>query len=360
MDSNNTTLNLRFTNHVGRELDSIIDEMKPASVFILVDTNSNNEVLPRLQMLSEEAGKAHVIIIQNGDSNKNIESLSKVWQQLSDNGATRNSLLINVGGGMVTDLGAFAASTFKRGIRFINIPTTLLAAVDASVGGKTGINFNGLKNEVGTFRNADAVIISTIFFNTLSLTELKSGYAEMIKHALLTSSEEYTSLISRQVQDISPDALLQLLEKSVSVKRDIVTQDPTEKGIRRALNLGHTAGHAFEALAMERKSPIPHGYAVAYGMVVSLILSHMKFGLDTNEIHRYATYTRETYGAFAFDCNQYPRLLELMGHDKKNEVAGNVNFTLLKSIGEPVCGNNISTDDITAALDIYRDVMHLA
>ena len=356
----NNSLNLKFTNHVGRELDSLIVEMNPDKVFILVDTISGNEVLPRLQMLSEKSGKAHVISIQHGDTNKNLDSLSKVWQELSDNGATRNSLLVNAGGGVVTDLGAFAASTFKRGIRFINIPTTLLAAVDASVGGKTGINFNGLKNEIGTFRNADAVIISTLFFNTLPLTELKSGYAEMIKHALLTSADEYKSLISRQDQDISPDSLLNLLETSVSVKRDIVTQDPTEKGIRRALNLGHTAGHAFEALAMERKSPIPHGYAVAYGMVVSLILSHMKFGFDSSDVHRYASYVRETYGAFAFDCNQYPRLLELMGHDKKNEIAGSVNFTLLKSIGEPVCGNNITSDDITAALDIYRDLLHLA
>lgn len=356
----NSQLNLIFTNHVGRELDNLVAEMKPDSVFILADSITNQQVLPRLMMLSQEAGKARVITIENGDVNKGLDSLSHVWKYLSDNGATRRSLLINVGGGVVTDLGAFAASTFKRGIRFINIPTTLLAAVDASVGGKTGINFNGLKNEIGTFHNADAVIISTLFFNTLPLTELRAGYAEMIKHAMLTSPDDYNYLIAHQVENLLPEPMLDILKKSVEVKRDIVTQDPTEKGLRKVLNLGHTAGHAFETLAMQRKSPIPHGYAVAYGMVVALILSHMKEGLDSTEIHRYADYVRNTYGAFAFDCEQYPTLLQLMGHDKKNESAGSVNFTLLKSIGNPVWDNTITNDDITAALDIYRDVMHLS
>ncbi len=360
MENNNTQLNLVFTNHVGRELDALASGMNPDSVFVLVDTVTGQQVLPRLAMLSQVASRAYVITIPSGDLNKNLDALSHVWKQLSDNGATRRSLLVNVGGGVVTDLGAFAASTFKRGIRFINIPATLLAAVDASVGGKTGINFNGLKNEIGTFRNADAVIISTLFFNTLPLAELKSGYAEMIKHALLTSAIEYNDIIAHQVEDLLPDDLLQLLKKSVEVKRDIVTQDPTEKGLRKVLNLGHTAGHAFETLAMQRKSPIPHGYAVAYGIVVALILSHMKEGFDSTEIHRYAAYVRETYGAFAFDCNQYPVLLQLMGHDKKNEKSGSVNFTLLRSIGDPKWDNNVTSDDIKAALDIYRDVMHLA
>lgn len=312
--------------------------------------------MPRLLALCPALSSAYVITIPAGDVNKGLDSLSHVWRELSDHGATRRSLLFNVGGGMVTDLGAFAASTFKRGIRFVNIPTTLLAAVDASVGGKTGINFNGLKNEVGTFTEADEVIISTLFFNTLPAAELRSGYAEMLKHAFLTSTAEVIRLLEHDVTDYSSDELLDMLRDSVEVKRRVVAEDPTEQGIRRSLNLGHTAGHAFETLAMERNAPIPHGYAVAYGLVVALILSHLKVGLPTTLLYSTAAYVKEHYGIFPISCDVYPRLLALMGHDKKNERAGQVSFTLLQSPGQPLCGITATTTDITAALDIYCDL----
>ena len=217
----------------------------------------------------------------------------------------------------MTDLGGFAAATFKRGIRFINIPTTLLSAVDAAVGGKTGVNFNGLKNEIGVFKEAETVIISTVFFSTLPERELKSGYAEMLKHGLLDGEAVYNKLLDYDFDNVAGNGLLRLVEESVNVKRRIVEQDPFEQGLRRALNLGHTAGHAFESLALKRNSPVPHGYAVAWGMVVEAVLSHTEKGFPSAELYRLADYVCRHYGAFHITCDDYPELIEFMRHDKK-------------------------------------------
>ena len=259
----------------------------------------------------------------------------------------------------MTDIGGFAGATFKRGIRFVNIPTTLLSAVDAAVGGKTGINFHGFKNEIGAFCEAEAVIISTRFLDTLSSEELLSGYAEMLKHGLISNVDTYNRLLAKDVANIDTDEMLQLLEESVMVKKRIVEEDPTEKGIRRALNLGHTAGHAFESLALQRKSPIPHGYAVAWGLVVELILSHMQLKFPSIELTRLATYIYENYGAFHITCDDYDALIEFMRHDKKNDSANAINFTMLKQVGDIHIDCIAPEDDIKTALDIYRDFMHI-
>ena len=258
----------------------------------------------------------------------------------------------------MTDLGGFAASTFKRGIRFINIPTTLLSAVDAAVGGKTGVNFRGLKNEIGVFNEADAVIISTCFFSTLPIAEVKSGFAEMLKHGLLKGAETYDRLLAYDFESRDYDHLLDLLRESVEVKADIVSQDPHERGIRRALNLGHTAGHAFESLAMSHKNPIPHGHAVAWGMVVELTLANMLCSFPSSRVQEYAKFILENYGAFHITCKDYDALLTLMRHDKKSE-NGEMNFTLLSDVGEVKINCCASDDDVRAALDIYRDLMHI-
>jgi len=350
---------LIFTNHVAETIDRLVAGMNPSKVFVLVDVNTASFVLPRLQSMSKAVEDAEVITVKAGDVNKDLAALSSIWKQLGDRGGTRHALMINVGGGVVTDMGAFAAATFKRGIRCLNIPTTLLGAVDASVGGKTGINFNGYKNEVGAFSEADAVIISTTFFNTLPEQELLSGYAEMLKHGLIADKRIYNDLLAYRIAQADPDRLLRLLEESVKVKNDIVRQDPTEHGIRRALNLGHTVGHAFESFAMERKSPIPHGYAVAWGLVVELVLSHISLGFPSDELQRFAAYVYENYGAFDVTCADYDELLRLMGHDKKNVKAGEINFTLLKKIGEVKIDCTADSDQIKTALDIYRDLMRL-
>lgn len=351
---------LLFTNHVAEAIDTLVEAVNPPTLFVLVDNNTKSFVLPRMQMMSKAIGSAEVITTYPGDDNKTLEALASIWKVLGERGATRRSMLVNLGGGMVTDMGAFAASTFKRGIDFINVPTTLLGAVDASVGGKTGINFNGLKNEIGLFNTARLVIISTMFFNTLPRTELRSGYAEMLKHGMIESPEVYHRLLGYRVEELDPERLLDLLRESVMVKSRIVSKDPTEQGLRRALNLGHTAGHAFESLAMERKSPIPHGYAVAYGLVVAAVLSHIKLGFPTDEVQKLAAYVRENYGAFAVDCDDYPELLRLMSHDKKNATTDAINFTLLRNIGDVVVDNAITPADVTAALDLYRDLLGLA
>lgn len=349
--------NLIFTNFVAKTIDETTGSLKPSKIFVLVDVNTASFVLPRLQAASTAISGAEVIITKAGDMNKDLTSLALIWKRLGEAGGTRDSLMINLGGGVVTDMGAFAAATFKRGIRFFNVPTTLLGAVDASVGGKTGINFNNLKNEIGVFRQAETVIISTTFFNTLTGEELRSGYAEMLKHGLLSSRKAYEKLIAHHIEEISQDDMLGLLKESVLIKKGIVDSDPEEKGLRRSLNLGHTAGHAFESLAMERRLPVPHGYAVAFGLVTELVLSNMKLGFPSEEVHRLAGYVKSVYGSYDFTCDDYARLLSYMSHDKKNHSVGEINFTLLKAIGDVKINCIASADEIRSALDITRDLM---
>lgn len=341
-----------YTNSVSEAIISLVNEIRPSSVHIVTDTNVESLVLPRLGL------DYPVIAVPPGDEYKNLDSLSHIWAGLIGQGATRKSLVINIGGGVVTDMGGFAAATFKRGIRFINVPTTLLSAVDAAVGGKTGINFEGYKNEIGAFAPADAVVISTALFSTLPSEELLSGYAEMLKHGLLSSAEDYAALLNFDIVNADLELLLPLLEKSVRVKERIVEEDPKEQGIRRALNLGHTAGHAFESLAIRKGAPIPHGHAVAFGMLVEMILSHTIENFPSQELYRYASYLKEQgYGTPAVTCDDYPALLELMRHDKKNDTPDHINFTLLSAPGQVLIDRTAAEADILAALDIFRDLM---
>jgi 3-dehydroquinate synthase len=295
------------------------------------------------------------ITIPATDSHKTLESLSHVWSELQRMGATRHSLMVNLGGGMVTDLGGFAASTFKRGIPYINIPTTLLSMVDASVGGKTGINFGGLKNEIGVFNNARSVILDTIFLRTMDYENILSGYAEMLKHSLINNETMWAELLNFHIEmrDESLETLRQMVNESVAVKQRIVMEDPTEHGIRKALNLGHTAGHAFESLALERK-PVLHGYAVAWGMIVELYLCCVKTGFPQDKMRQTVAFIKENYGRMPITCDDYPHLIELMHHDKKNQ--GNaINFTLLGSIGDIRINQTASEEEIKEALDFYRE-----
>lgn len=349
--------NIIFTNEVNTALEKVLSEMDFNKLFVLTDVNTEHFVAPKFSESLSKYNATH-ITIKAGDMNKNINSLTQVWKQLGENNGTRRSVLINLGGGMVTDLGGFAASTFKRGIRFVNIPTTLLSAVDAAVGGKTGINFNNLKNEIGVFNEADSVIISTLPLDTLPIEEVKSGFAEMLKHGLLSSKEVFDKLLAYNFDKYDGSKLLDLLEESVNVKREIVCQDPHEKGLRRALNLGHTVGHAFESLAMKHKEPIPHGYAVAWGMIVELVLSHMALDFNSEILNRYAKFIYENYGAFDITCDDYPELVNLMRHDKKSN-SGEMNFSLLSDIGNVNINCIANEEDVKTALDIYRDLVHI-
>ena len=320
--------------------------------FILADETTEKCCLPLISGTDCLKG-ATTIVIGSTDANKTLESLAHVWEKLGEGGATRHSLLINIGGGMVTDLGGFAASTFKRGINYINIPTTLLAMVDASVGGKTGINFRGLKNEVGVFSNASTVILDTRFLKTLDTENIRSGYAEMLKHGLISNEQMWAELLTFDLEHPDWQKLQTMLADSVKVKQRIVTEDPLEQGIRKALNLGHTVGHAFESFAL-RHEPILHGYAVAYGLISELYLSTIKTGFPSDKMHQTVSFIKDHYGKMAITCDDYPTLLELMTHDKKN-VAGVINFTLLGGIGDIRINQTVTKDDIYEALDFYRE-----
>ena len=335
------------------ELDMAVASCEHDRVFIITDDTTKDKCRPLLDG-AECLDGAETISIPPTDTNKNLESLALVWKALSENGATRHSCVINLGGGMVTDLGGFAASTFKRGVNFINIPTTLLAMVDASVGGKTGVNFNGLKNEIGVFNDAKAVIIDTNFLKTLDETNLCSGYAEMIKHGLISDEDMWSSLMRFDI--LAPDyaRLQNMVADSIKVKERIVEEDPHEAGIRKALNLGHTAGHAFESFAMKKGSPILHGYAVAFGTVCELYLSCIKTGFPVEKMRQTATYIREKYGTIAFTCKDYDALIELMRHDKKN-TSGVINFTLLGGIGDIRINQTATEEEMFEAFDFIRE-----
>jgi len=337
------------------DLTSAIHHCPHDKVFVLTDEHTRQLCYPLIEHCEALQGAAG-ITIGAGDVNKNIGTLATVWQALSEQGATRHSLLVNLGGGMVTDLGGFAASTFKRGIAYINIPTTLLAMVDASVGGKTGINFNGLKNEIGAFAPAECVLIDTTFLQSLDTANLRSGYAEMLKHGLISTTEHWAELLRFDLDRVDYPALQELVARSVQIKEGIVEQDPFERGIRKALNLGHTAGHAFESLAMESGRPVLHGYAVAWGMVGELYLAHLQTGFPKDKLRQTVRFIQEHYGAFVFDCKQYERLFELMTHDKKNE-AGIINFTLLGEVGDIRINRQAAKEDIFEMLDFYRESM---
>ncbi|MBR4572594.1 MAG: 3-dehydroquinate synthase [Prevotella sp.] len=337
-----------------QELQLAIEEVKHDKLFVLTDATTLRKCWPVVSEYSCLSG-AQMITIGAGDLEKSLESVVHVWEALQQGGATRHSLMINLGGGMVTDLGGFAASTFKRGISFINIPTTLLSMVDASVGGKTGFNFGGLKNEIGVFRDAQCVILCTEFLKTLDSENLRSGYAELLKHGLINREGRamFDELISFDIANPDLAQLARMVGESVAVKEKIVIEDPLEHGIRMALNVGHTVGHAFESWAMKHGRPILHGYAVAYGIVAELYLSCVKCGFPQDRMRQVVHYIKEVYGTLPITCDDYPELIELMTHDKKN--SGSINFSLLADVGDIRINQTATEEEIKEALDFYRD-----
>ena len=341
--------------NLNEDLQTAIQNCPHDKLFILVDEHTRELCLPLISRF-DCLKNAHIISIGPEDIHKNLETLAHVWKELGDQGATRHSLMINLGGGMVTDLGGFAASTFKRGIQYINIPTTLLAMVDASVGGKTGINFNGLKNEIGVFSPAEYVLIDTTFLKSLDTHNLLSGYAEMLKHGIISTTEHWAELLNFDMNQIDYQALQQLVAHSVSIKEDIVAKDPFEKNIRKALNLGHTIGHAFESLALENNRPVLHGYAVAWGIICELYFSHTRVGFPKDKLRQTIQFIKDNYGVLTFDCKQYDRLYEFMTHDKKNS-AGIINFTLMREIGDIRINQSANKEEILDILDFYRETM---
>lgn len=317
---------------------------------VLVDFNTEKHCLPLLKDVLSPLGDFDVIEIDPGEENKTIDYCIGVWQTLLDFGIDRNALLINLGGGVVTDLGGFVASTYKRGIDFVQVPTTILSQVDASVGGKTGIDMGSLKNVIGTFTQPQSVFISTRFIDTLEERQQQSGLAEIIKHGLISDASIYEAVRDISLKDIDQE----LVYRSVEVKNKVVKADPKEKNIRKILNFGHTIGHALEAYSLiHDEDALLHGEAIAVGMVCEAYLSHLLNGLSKEDLEDITQTFLKRYPYYKFSTAIYPELLKLMQNDKKNQNQ-EIGFSLLKSIGS--CDYNIyaSESDIISALDYYR------
>lgn len=313
-------------------LEPIAARYAAGGVYVLSDAALPREgAYASVSEVLRRQGPVQELRIEAGEAHKSPATLVRIWEWLLAGNATREALLVCVGGGTLTDIGGFAAATYKRGIRCLHVPTTLLAMVDASIGGKTGINVGGIKNAAGAFYPPVETLLHTPFLDTLPHQELLSGYGEMLKHALL-DSEEHWHAVLRALEDGLPSASLIL--RSQAVKQRVVAADPGEQGLRRVLNLGHTTAHALEALRAQTGQPMPHGYAVAYGLLTDLYLSHVLLGLDKSYITRMTAVITEWYGRPSASCRDYDRLLRLMRQDKKNTAAG-INFTLLRAVGQP-------------------------
>lgn len=329
-------------------------ENKKAKKFILVDEHTLGSCFPRVVEEIEALKNAEIIEIESGENNKNIEICTRIWEALSEMKADRNSIFINLGGGVIGDMGGFIASTFKRGIRFVQIPTTLLAQVDASIGGKVAIDLGGIKNIVGLFSQPQAVYIDPGFLITLSKREMLSGFAEMLKHGLITDKSYWEKLKKTGFGEL--EQYSDIICRSVEIKNEIVTEDPLEKGRRKSLNFGHTIGHAIEALSLEggRKS-LTHGEAIAIGMICESRLAHKEKGLPEAELNEISTFLLSLYPFYTIDEMDFHRLIELMRNDKKNQ-NDSINFTLLQSIGKSVVDCSCTADAIKESLRYYSSL----
>lgn len=315
-------------NNALEELSAFLDQSSYSQVFILSDTHTTEYCLPILQLHIPETVKYDLIEIDAGEENKTIDYCIGVWRTLLDFGADRKSLLINLGGGVVTDMGAFAASTYKRGIDFVHVPTTLLAQVDASVGGKTGVDIANFKNIVGTFSQPQSVYIDIQFLNTLPEREIRSGFAEMIKHGLIFDKSYFDKIKTTSYKDVT----LEMVYQSVLIKNEVVTKDPIETGLRKILNFGHTIGHAVESSFLKNpETRLLHGEAIAIGMLAEAYLSNKIMKLPKAEFDQIVTYICGIYPLVSL--NNISDLIAIMQNDKKNQ-SSKIGFALLNNIGK--------------------------
>ena len=320
-------------------------------IFVLVDENTHKHCLTPLITNVDQLKKVEIIEVESGEENKVLEVCYQLWKTLSENNADRKSLLINLGGGVITDMGGFVASTYKRGIDFVNIPTTLLSQIDASVGGKVGVDFEGLKNMVGVFKEPQRVFINPNFLTTLDKRQMLSGYAEALKHALIKDSDYWNALKKGML--FEEENWQQLISTSVHIKNDIVTHDFEEQGERKLLNFGHTVGHAIETFSLlNDKDPLFHGEAVAIGMICEAYIATKEANLSVEELDEITKALLVFYPKYELDNTQFDYYIELMKKDKKNE-NNTINCTLLNKIGEGVINHQVSVENIVHALHYY-------
>ena len=335
-----------------QELKAVLDSKQYSSIFILVDSNTEKHCL---QGFLEHTAivPAAVLTMPAGEENKNLTSCQKLWEELSAEGADRNSVLINLGGGVVTDLGGFIACTFKRGIDFYNIPTSLLAMVDASVGGKTGIDLGALKNQIGVIQEPQGVIIAAEWLKTLAYEELRSGFAEMLKHGLIANPDYWETL--KTISDLSAHNLEGFIKPSVAEKTKVVLEDPYEKGLRKILNFGHTLGHAIESyyLTSPDKARLLHGEAIGIGMVLEAFLATKCSGLKEAVAAEIKHTFKSFYPIITISSEDQKAIVDLLRHDKKNK-AGRINFVLLKAIGHPDIDVEVPQELFEKAFEFYQ------
>tara|TARA_B100000508_G_scaffold140609_1_gene142347 strand:- start:39008 stop:40072 length:1065 start_codon:yes stop_codon:yes gene_type:complete len=337
---------------VGSLLDSQFDSLlkdvfRNARKIVIVDENTQEHCWPYLLTSFESLKDAELIVLPTGEENKSIEVCFQVWQALSEYQIKRGDVIINLGGGVVTDMGGFIASIYKRGLSFINIPTTLLSMVDASVGGKTGVNLSPWKNQLGTFTLPVYTFCDPIFLKTLDDKEILSGRAEMIKHGLISDRSYYDDVMSK----FDP-ASSELLLKGIQLKSDIVDNDPKEKGERKKLNFGHTVGHAIEGYCTKNERKVTHGECVAWGMIIEANLSCEFYDLSKTDAEKIKNEITDLYGIPPIQSDEVDAIVELMGQDKKN-TNSKLNFTFLKEIGLSEIDGEVSSEDMKKVLQNY-------
>lgn len=320
-----------------------------SAVAVITDKNTRKDCYPRVKELLPR----HLLItVQEGEGHKNLDTCTIIWNKLTEAEFDRHALVINLGGGVIGDMGGFCASTYKRGIDFIQVPTTLLAQVDASVGGKLGIDFQGFKNHIGVFTQPRAVLIDSAFLATLPERELKSGFAEVIKHCLIRDRQMWNKIRKTELDDMP---MKELISHSVETKKAVVNEDPTEKGLRKILNFGHTIGHAVETFHLE-KNRLLHGEAIAIGMICESYIAYSKGMLTEAELGEIEEYIFSVYGAVRLNPDDFPAIAALTGQDKKNR--GNViRAALLNGIGDCAYDITLTKKDILKSLKYYCGIL---
>ena len=333
-------------------LNEHLKENNFSKIFILVDENTHVHCLPPFLEKMDTNAEIEIIEIESGEINKTIDTCVGVWETLSELNADRKSLLINIGGGVITDMGGFVASTFKRGIAFINVPTSLLSMVDASVGGKTGVDLGHLKNQIGVISNPNLVLIDTQFLDTLPKNQMRSGLAEMLKHGLINGELYWNKF--KDLSKLSLDNLDELIYESVLIKKHVVENDPFEDNLRKTLNYGHTLGHAIESyfLSNTNKTTLLHGEAIIVGMILASYISSRLTGFSTEITHEIKDLFMSHYGKVEIDESEYAPIIDLLKYDKKNNY-GNINFVLLESIGNPITDCIVDEEIIVEAFKYY-------
>ena len=328
---------------------AFLKEKNYSKIFILLDDNTEEHcLLPYFEQFS--ISETHYIRIRAGEIHKNLYMCQFIWRCLFEQEADRKTLLLNLGGGVIGDMGGFCASTFKRGIDFVQMPTTLLSQVDASIGGKLGIDFFNVKNAIGVFANPQAVFIFPDFLKTVTKREIRSGFAEIIKHALIMDKKRWLDL--SKIQDLETIDWAKYLIPSLKIKQKVVKIDPFEKGLRKALNFGHTVGHAVESAALDTNEPLTHGEAIAIGMVCEAYLSKILRGMPDEDLTAICDFILKHYGKYDIQKFHSQYLISLMKQDKKNET-GTINFSFLQNIGEVVVNCTATPSQIEESLAFY-------